>query len=94
MKKKRRHNTLEIERKLAEAEALAADGRTQNEIAQELGISVMTIHRWRKAQPQLRSRTTVVPAQVHPAETADFSKNPGHKLGSKNSSWKIPVCEN
>jgi putative transposase len=75
MKKKRRHNTLEIERKLAEAEALAADGRTQNEIAQELGISVMTIHRWRKAQPQLRSRTTVVPAQVHPAETADLSES-------------------
>lgn len=74
-KKKRRHNTIEIERMLQEAEALAAEGRTQNEIAQELGISVMTFHRWRKAQPrpELRSKTAVVPVQDHALEPADSS---------------------
>lgn len=52
MVKKKRHTADEIAAKLQEAAALAAAGRTQSEIAQALGISVMTFHRWRKAQPQ------------------------------------------
>jgi len=51
MTKKRRHTATEIASKLEKAAALAADGRTQREIAQTLGISVMTFHRWRRAQP-------------------------------------------
>jgi transcriptional regulator with XRE-family HTH domain len=72
MKNKRRHTPLEIERKLKEAEALDAEGRTQKEIARALGISVMTFHRWRNAQPvpQLRSRATVVVAEDHAAAPA------------------------
>jgi transposase len=51
-KKKKRHTGAEITSKMGEASALAAQGRNQREIAQALGISVMTFHRWRKAMPQ------------------------------------------
>lgn len=52
MTKRKRHIAAEIAVKLEEAEALAADGRAQSEIAKALGISIMTLHRWRKARPQ------------------------------------------
>lgn len=52
MAKKKRHSEAEIAAKLRQANALAAEGRTQSEIARDLGISIMTYHRWRKAQPQ------------------------------------------
>ena len=61
-KKKKRHTQSEIATKLGEAAALKAEGRTQREIAQALGVSVMTFHRWRKAQPQMpQSRDPVQP---------------------------------
>jgi len=61
-RKKKRHTSAEIVTKLGEATALGVQGRTQREIAQALGISVMTFHRWRKAQPQaLRSRASSEP---------------------------------
>jgi transposase-like protein len=37
--------------KLAQANELATQGRLQSEIARTLGVSVMTLHRWRKAPP-------------------------------------------
>ncbi len=52
MAKKKRHSEAEVAAKLGQAEALAAEGRTQSEIAKALGITVMTLHRWRKAAPQ------------------------------------------
>jgi putative transposase len=58
MATKKRHTEAEIMAKLAEADVLFAEGRTQDEIAQALGISVMTFHRWRKGRPQkLRLKT-------------------------------------
>jgi transposase-like protein len=39
----------EIARKLAQANRLARQGKLQSEIARTLGVSVMTLHRWRKA---------------------------------------------
>jgi putative transposase len=63
-KRKKRHSSAEIVTKLGEAATLGAEGRTQREIAQALGVSVMTFHRWRKAQPQfLKSRVRVEPEQ-------------------------------
>jgi putative transposase len=61
MAKKKRHNLAEVEDKLHEANALSSAGRTQSEIAKELGVSVMTLHRWRKAIPQA-ARAVEVPA--------------------------------
>jgi putative transposase len=61
-KKKKRHTQAEIASKLGEAAAFVAEGRTQREIAQALGVSVMTFHRWRKAHPQtLLSRASGEP---------------------------------
>jgi transposase len=39
----------EIATKLAQANDLATQGKLQSEIARTLGVSVMTLHRWRKA---------------------------------------------
>jgi hypothetical protein len=74
MTKKKRHNAVEIAAKLGEADSLAAEGRTQREIAQALGVSVMTFHRWRKARPQrLRSRTASTPEPNPVVPVADLS---------------------
>src|SRR5215831_135928 len=54
MVKKRRHSRAEIATKLAQANELAMRGKLQGEIARTLGVSMMTLHRWRKAshEPQ------------------------------------------
>jgi putative transposase len=49
MAKKKRHSRLEIATKLAQANDLATQGKLQSEIARTLGVSVPTLHRWRKA---------------------------------------------
>jgi len=51
MAKKKRHSRVEIATKLARATDLATQGRSQREIARMLGVSVMTLHRWRKVPP-------------------------------------------
>jgi transposase-like protein len=51
MAKKKRHSGAEIATKLAQANELVTQGKLQSEIARTLGVSVMTLHRWRKAQP-------------------------------------------
>src|SRR5262249_22646493 len=48
---KRKHSRFEIATKLAQAKELATQGKLQSEIARTLGVSVMTLHRWRKAAP-------------------------------------------
>jgi putative transposase len=52
MAKMKRHSRVEIATKLAQANDLATQGKLQSEIARTLGVSVMTLHRWRK-QPAL-----------------------------------------
>jgi transposase-like protein len=51
MAKKKRHSRVEVASKLAQANDLATQGKLQSEIARTLGVSVMTLHRWRKAPP-------------------------------------------
>jgi putative transposase len=51
MAKKRKHSRVEIATKLAQANELATQGKLQSEIARTLGVSVMTLQRWRKAPP-------------------------------------------
>ena len=51
MAKKKRHSRVEIASKLEQANDLATQGKLQSEIARTLGVSVMTLHRWRKAPP-------------------------------------------
>jgi hypothetical protein len=45
---RKKHSKAEIAAKLAQAEGMAAQGTLQSEIARTLGVSVMTLHRWRK----------------------------------------------
>jgi putative transposase len=52
MTKKRKHPKAEITALLVQADDLARQGRLQSEIARTLGVSVMTLHRWRKAVPK------------------------------------------
>ena len=61
---KKKHSRAEIATKLAQANDLATQGKLQNEIARTLGVSVMTLHRWRKAPPGLQ------PALVAPHEAS------------------------
>src|SRR3981189_402298 len=49
MAKKKKHLRAEIATKLAQASDLATQGKLQSDIARTLGVSVMTLHRWRKA---------------------------------------------
>jgi hypothetical protein len=46
-----RFSRAEIASKLTQANDLATEGKLQSEIARTLGVSVMTLHRWRKAPP-------------------------------------------
>src|SRR5262245_422014 len=52
---KRKHSAEEIATKLAQANELATEGKLQSEIARSLGVSVMTLHRWRKMRPKPRN---------------------------------------
>src|SRR5262245_9912359 len=58
MAKKAKHSKAEIAAKLAQAGDLATQGKLQSEIARTLGVSVMTLHRWRKMS--LPPRVTAV----------------------------------
>jgi putative transposase len=51
--KKQRHTVAEIAAKLEEADAMSAQGKLHGDIAKQLGVSVMTYHRWRKARESL-----------------------------------------
>src|SRR5499427_6786242 len=42
------HSRVEVATKLAQANDLARQGKLQSEIARTLGVSVVTLHRWRK----------------------------------------------
>jgi putative transposase len=44
----RHHSQVEIGTKLRQAQQLMARGQTQAQACKELGVSVMTYHRWRK----------------------------------------------
>lgn len=63
---KKKHSRVEIAQKLAEASDLASQGKLQSEIAQTLGISVMTLHRWRKIPRD--------PASAEAAEVDQFEQ--------------------
>jgi putative transposase len=83
MAKKKRHSRVEITTKLAQANDLAAQGKLQSEIARTLGVSVMTLYRWRKqpalvAIPGAREPDRGVSPSLHVA--ADATHGPHHVL--------------
>jgi len=69
MAKKKRHSRVEIATKLAQANELATQGKLQSEIARTLGVSVMTLHRWRKAPPGPQPALVATPEAREPDRT-------------------------
>ncbi|MBV8473818.1 MAG: hypothetical protein JO107_17285 [Hyphomicrobiales bacterium] len=72
--KRKRHSLSEIAAKLQHADELAAEGMLQNDIARNLGVSVMTYHRWRAKRPTLERTPPTAPvlervAPIEPRET-------------------------
>jgi putative transposase len=72
MAKQKRHSKVEIATKLAQANDLATQGKVQSEIARTLGVSVMTLHRWRKAPP--------APQPAHKASQPDRTRSGGDRI--------------
>ena len=66
----RKHSKGEISQLLAQANELAVQGKLQTDIAQTLGVSVMTLHRWRKASV---ASPPVVPEEI--SQTEQDSRN-------------------
>jgi putative transposase len=62
MRSSKNYSEAEIAAKLAQANDLAAQGKLQSEIAKTLGVSVMTLYRWRKL-PVKGSGESKTPAQ-------------------------------
>ena len=75
----RRHDSQEISDKLAQADQLAAKGKTQREISKALGVSVMTYHRWKKS---VRSHAPVMDDEESDIETNGGSLSQ-RKVGSE-----------
>ena|SRR5215831_10647535 len=69
MPKRKRHSRVEMATKLAQANELATQGKLQSEIACALGVSVMTLHRWRKAPPGPQHALVVTPEAREPDRT-------------------------
>jgi putative transposase len=67
----KRHDTQEITSKLRLADEMMRDGKSQKDACKSLGISVMTLHRWRKQAPSLAP----VDAQQDLVEAQDGSSD-------------------
>jgi predicted transcriptional regulator len=64
MARQKRHSRVEVATKLARANNLARQGKLQSEIARTLGVSVMTLHRWRKEDEPNRRDDRIAGLQV------------------------------
>ena len=67
--KKKHHSAREIATKLAKATELAKQGKFQREIARSLGVTVMTLHRWRKTAA---NGTHAVRARIRSSQQPSF----------------------
>jgi putative transposase len=64
MARVKRHSRVEVATKLAQANDLARQGKLQSEIARTLGVSVMTLHRWRKEDAPNRRDDRIAELQL------------------------------
>jgi putative transposase len=84
MSKAKRHTGREIAVKLAHADILANHGTLQTEIARTLGVSVMTLHRWRKM-----TRVGLTSNEFGPAGEALSSERPDAELDHRIAELKL-----
>ena len=89
MSKSKRHSQAEIAAKLAEADDLERQGKLQSDIASALGVSVMTLHRWRKMP------TPNPPVSIMANGTEEFEQEVKHlsKLKEENSRLRRLVID-
>jgi len=52
--KKKRHSSEQIVKRLREAEAKIAEGRTVEEVCREMGVSEATYYNWRKSYGHMK----------------------------------------
>jgi putative transposase len=75
MTERKRHSQADIVTKLAEADALIAQGKRQRDVACVLGISVMTFHRWRKAHQGRPATQSNPPSTTKQIDQLSISKD-------------------
>jgi transposase-like protein len=56
----KRHSPQEIAAALKQAQAMEAEGVSQRKICETIGISVMTLHRWRALKRGFSARATEI----------------------------------
>jgi putative transposase len=92
MGRKKRHSREEIAAKLAQARDLAAQGKLQSEIARALGVSVMTLHRWRNI-PARPDSAAMVTEDMSGADQAHDQDNRISELQIENSRLRRLVTD-
>jgi putative transposase len=93
MAKRKRHSRVEIATKLAQANDLATQGNLQSEIARTLGVSVMTLHRWRKAPPGHQPALVATPEAREPDRTRGADDDRIAELQLENSRLRRLVTD-
>lgn len=74
--KMKRHDSQEIISKLRIADDMMRDGKSQKDACKSLGISVMTLHRWKKHAPH----TTSAAVDDRQAVSRDLTTMPNQLL--------------
>ena len=92
MAKRKKHSRAEMATKLAQANELATQGKLQSEIARILGVSVMTLHRWRNAPPGPR-RALVVTREAREPDRTRGAGDPIAELQLENSRLRQLVTD-
>jgi putative transposase len=71
----KRHASAEITAKLAQANELAAKGKTQREISKALGVSIMTYHRWRKMLNAEEPAHVTAAPEIRPGKSSNANSD-------------------
>jgi putative transposase len=89
---RKKHSKTEIVTKLVQADDLARHGVLNSEIARTLGVSVMTLHRWRKI-PAAPHGTSLVPDEVAQFEEELGARKQLADLKTENSRLRRLVTD-
>jgi putative transposase len=89
----RRHASEEIAAKLAQANDLAAKGKTQREISRALGVSVMTYHRWKKTLPFAEPAMDIATGEIDGAGRVASSEDMIKRLEAENTQLRRLVTD-
>lgn len=94
MARRKRHTAAEIAAKLEEATNLEASGRSQKDIARQLGVSIMTFHRWRKMNPRSEGAQSAATANTFALGTRSSGRQEGlNELRLENSRLRKLVTD-